>query len=82
MAQANQYIFPYKELATLLVKAQDIHEGYWGIYVEFRFAASNLGVGEGKLVPATVTMVEAIGLQKFEELNTLSVDAAEVNPRK
>ena len=35
MPETPQIIFSFKEIAEMLVKQQDIHEGLWGIYAEF-----------------------------------------------
>lgn len=82
MAQAQQYIFTYKEIAKALVKDQNIHEGLWGLYVEFGIGAANIGVTpEGTdVMPAAVVPLHKLGLQKFDEANNMTVDAAEVNP--
>ena len=80
MAQANQIQFSFKELATLMIKDQGIHEGYWGLAVRFGINAINAGLTEADLKPTAIVPIVEIGLQKFEDLNNLSVDAAEVNP--
>jgi len=82
MADADRYTFTYKEIAEALVKQQGIHEGLWGIYVEFAIAAANVGATpEGNdLVPAAIVPVQKMGLQRFPEANNLTVDAAVVNP--
>ncbi|MDP9474122.1 MAG: hypothetical protein M3R38_00185 [Actinomycetota bacterium] len=82
MAQAQQYIFTYKEIAEALVKDQNIHEGLWGIYIEFGIGAANISVTpEGTdVMPAAVVPLQKLGLQKFAEANNMTVDAAEVNP--
>ena len=82
MAEARQYAFSYKELATLLVKKQDIHDGHWGIYVRFSLQGANVGMTpEGsELLPAAIVPIIELGIQKFDTPNSLSVDAAEANP--
>jgi len=82
MAEANQIIYSFKELAELLVKDRDLHEGFWGVYVKFGIKALNIGETEGDLRPTALVPVLEMGLQKFEDLNNLSVDAAKVNPKK
>lgn len=82
MPESNQIIFKHKELATLMIKAQDIHEGYWGIFVKFGIGAANMGASPADLLPVAIVPVLEIGLQKFEEETNLSVNAAEVNPAK
>ncbi len=82
MAEADRYIFTYKEIAEALVRQQGIHEGLWGVYVEFGIAAANVGSTpeSNDVVPAAIVPVQKLGLQRFPEANNLTVDAAEVNP--
>ena len=82
MAEANQIIYSHKELATLMVKDRGIHEGWWGVYLKFAIKGANVGANPGTLLPAAIVPVLEIGLQKFDEDTSLSVDAAEVNPVK
>jgi hypothetical protein len=82
MAEATQIVFKHKELAEILVKAQGIHEGIWGLFLRFGIAASNVGASEADLQPAAIVPVLEIGLQKFEKETNLSVDATKVNPAK
>jgi len=79
MGQAQQYIFTYQELAELMVKKQGLHEGHWGIYLEFQLTGTNVQNKE-KMTPAALLMVSKVGLQRFDKETPLSVDAAVVNP--
>jgi hypothetical protein len=82
MAEAAQYLFSYREIAEALVKHQGIHEGIWGIYLEFGIAGANISPGstDDQVVPAAIVPVLKMGLQRFDKPNALTVDAAEVNP--
>lgn len=80
MAEATLINYSFKELAALMVKDQNKHEGYWGVYVRFGIAAANTGLSDTDLRPSAIVPILEIGLQRFEELNNLSVDAAKVNP--
>jgi hypothetical protein len=82
MAEAKNYIFTYKEVAEALVKAQGLHEGLWGVYLEFGIGGANIPAGPSNetLVPAAIVPVLKIGIQRFDQPNSLTVDAAEVNP--
>jgi hypothetical protein len=84
MAEAKNYVFGYTELAEVLVKKLDIHEGLWGLYIEFNFGAANVNASpDGKsLAPAAIAAIKAVGLQRFDTPNNLTVDAAVVNPGK
>ena len=81
MAEATLINYSFKELAELMVKDQNKHEGYWGVYVRFGIAAANTGPSDTDLRPSAIVPILEIGLQRFEELNNLSVDAAKVNPK-
>lgn len=81
MAEANQILFDYKEVAEALIRKHDLHEGLWGLYIEFNFGAANLGDEATKLItPTAIVAVRKIGLQRFPDENNLTVDAAKVNP--
>lgn len=82
MVEANQVIYTYKELATLLVKDQGLHSGYWGVYVKFGIQALNVGRSPADLLPAAIIPITEVGLQKFDKETNLSIDAAKVNPTK
>lgn len=81
MAEPGQIIFSYKEVATALLKQHGIHEGLWGVYVKFGLKGANIGESDDALMPAAIIPVLQMGLQKFDKLNNLSVDAAKVNPK-
>jgi len=82
MSEANNYVFNHREIAEVLVKQQNLHEGLWGVYIEFGIAAANINQapGEGSLLPAAIVPVMKIGIQRFPNENNLTVDAAKVNP--
>ncbi|MCA1728229.1 MAG: hypothetical protein LC751_02095 [Actinobacteria bacterium] len=81
MAQVNQIFFSYREVAEALVKQEGIHEGWWGVYLEFGLTAANINAApDADVTPAAIIPIQRIGLQRFEEANNLTVDAAEVNP--
>lgn len=82
MAEIKQITFTHKEVVTALLKQQGIHKGIWGIYVKFGLKATNVGSSDADLMPSAIVPVTDIGLQTFDSLNNLSVDAAEVNPRE
>ena len=82
MAEVQNYIFTLKEIAGALVKQQGIHEGLWAIYVEFGIGAGHVPFGSNtqEIVPAAVVPIVKMGIQRAEQPNPLTVDAAEVNP--
>lgn len=81
MPETPQILFSYQELAEMLVKQQDIREGFWGLYIEFDIAATLVSDQEGTAtVPAAVVPVQRIGIRRYdEEVGNLTVDAAAVN---
>ncbi len=82
MPEIQSFTFSLREIAEILIKEQNLHEGLWGIYVEFGFGAANVpAIAEGNLVPAAIAAVQKIGVQRFEESSSLTVDAAKVNPQ-
>ena len=82
MPETNSITFTHKEIAEALIKTHDIHEGIWGIIIEFGIAGANVGQGPGdpNMMPAAIVPVLKIGIQRFTTPNNLTVDAAEVNP--
>lgn len=82
MPESKNYVFGYTELAELLVRKLDIHDGLWGLYVEFNFGAANINASPDakSLAPAAIAAIKAIGIQKFDTPNNLTVDASVVNP--
>jgi len=85
MAESKAIIFNFKEIAEALVKKQGIHEGIWGIYVEFGISAANINASDDPdkqktLLPAAIIPVLKFGIQPFADETNLSVDASKVNP--
>lgn len=79
MAEATQFLLDYQEVVELIIKKQGIHEGRWRLMIEFGFQAQNFNTPEG-VRPGTVNLLQRIGITKTDEVNNLTVDAAEVNP--
>ncbi|MHB9833801.1 hypothetical protein Q8F57_003080 [Paraburkholderia terrae] len=80
MAEATQVMFTHREVVTALLKNQGIHEGIWGLAVQFGFGVANTGPNDNEINPTGMLPVLGIGIQRFPQMNALSVDAAEVNP--
>lgn len=81
MPEPTNIAFSYHEVVTALLKAGDIHEGIWGIFIRFGLGATNVGESETVLRPAAIVPVLEIGLQKFDKESNIAVDAAKVNPQ-
>lgn len=84
MGEPQIITFSYKELATVLIKHQKIHEGLWSVTVQMGLNAQTIKVGpsEEDIVPAAIIPLIKIGIQKHDKPNPLTVNAAEVNPIK
>jgi len=84
MPEAKNIVFNFKEIAEALIRKADVHEGLWGLVVRFGLAGANIGSAPGSedLRPAAIVPILELGIQKFNEPNSLTVDAAEVNPEK
>lgn len=81
MAEPN-YLFSLEETAQALMIKQGIHEGLWSIAVEFTFIATAAGPSKDELIPAGIVGVNKLGLSKGDEANSLTFDAAKLNPAK
>lgn len=81
MPEVTTIMFSHKEIAEVLVKAQGIHEGIWGIAVQFGLAATTAGPTQKEILPSAIVPVMSIGIRKFDTENNLTVDAAVVNPK-
>jgi hypothetical protein len=82
MPEVANITFTHREIAEALIKKQNLHEGLWGIYVEFGLGAANISqIPDGAdLMPAAIIPVLKIGIQRFSSPNNLTVNAAEANP--
>lgn len=82
MPEIKNYLFNYTELAEIMVKKLDLHEGLWGVYFEFALGGANVQTSPDTktVAPAAITLIKSVGIQRFDAPNSLTVDAAEVNP--
>ncbi len=81
MAETRQITFTHKEIAEALIKSSNVHEGLWGLFVEFGLKAANVTQAPGsEVLPAAIVPIVRLGIRRFEEPNNLTADAAEVNP--
>ena len=81
MAEPNQIIFSHREVVEALLEKNGIRKGIWGLYVRFGIQAANVGPGKAELHPAAIVPILEMGLQKFDEETSLSIDAATLKPR-
>ena len=82
MAETKSLTFSYKELAGILIKDQKLHEGLWGVIFEFGLAGGLFAFPPGGdvVVPTAMIPIVKVGIQRFDEANPITVDAAQVNP--
>jgi len=89
MPEKEKVAFNHKEITEMLIKQDNIHEGYWGIYFEFAMFGGMIPFPppqntapspETPLMPAAIIPIIKIGITKFDSPNALTVDAAQVNP--
>ncbi|MBB5348066.1 hypothetical protein JWG42_15590 [Desulfoprunum benzoelyticum] len=84
MADITRIEYTKKDLLTLMLKDQGIHEGHWVLGVKFIFTAMNIGQSPdgSDASPASVAAVDTIHLERVPEPLPFSVDAGEINPMK
>jgi hypothetical protein len=82
MGESTQITFKFSEIAEELVRKQGIRHGHWGLFVKFAIAATNAPGPTGDLLPTAIVPILEMGIQKFDESNSLTIDASKLNPRK
>ncbi len=85
MAELTQFFFNHQEVVEELIKKQNIHKGRWKLLLELGLAATNVNVlvaNKPVLTPTGMVLIQKIGITQTEETGDLTVDAAQVNPRK
>lgn len=87
MTKATQFLYPHRDLVTMMLREAEIHEGYWQLIANFRLGVGNVGASPQDAMPTGMVSFAGAGIQKFDrqegqELPPLTYDAAELNPRK
>jgi hypothetical protein len=77
---SSRHMFTHKQLATILVNEQELHEGLWLVQYTFGLGGTNVGPNADDLNPAAIVPILNIGLGRAPERNALTLDAADVNP--
>ena len=74
MAEPELIIFTYKEIATLLLKQQGIHEGLWSFTVQMGFQAGIIKTGpsENEMVPAAIVPLLKIGITETRQTYSIN----------
>lgn len=68
------------DLATVLVKHYDLHEGYYDLLVGFQIGFGSIGPDPEHALPGAMVGVQTVGLIASTQLGPNTVDAAAVNP--
>jgi hypothetical protein len=71
-----------RELAEVLVKHYDIHEGKYDLALELQVGVGLVGPDPGSQLPGAMVSVSRIGLTRATDIRATTVDAAVVNPAK
>lgn len=83
MPEPKTIVFSFKEIAEVLIREANLHEGLWGLLVKFGITGANIGSAPEKddLRPSAIVPILELGIQRFDEPSNLTVDASVVNPK-
>lgn len=82
MPEVSQIMYKVRELTTMLLRDNGIHDGHWMLSTTFQFNAGNAGPTEDDIYPSAIVSVSAVGIQRVPQPTQFTVDAAKVNPPK
>lgn len=71
-----------RELAAVLVKHYDLHDGKYDLLLEFQIGMGLVGPGPKALTPGAMIGISKIGLIKSTADGPTTVNAADINPAK
>jgi hypothetical protein len=71
-----------RDLAVLLVRDANLHEGLFDISFELQTAIGSFGPIDGQVLPGAIFGIKSVGLLPAQTMNQHTIDAAEVNPVK
>ena len=77
--KAKAVRFNLYQLTVALIKEAGLHEGLWQLQAVFGQSAANLSIN-GHTTPTAIAQVMGVQLGRVEKEDTLTVDAARVNP--
>ncbi len=84
MDELKTIALTHKEVTLALIKARNLHEGIWQLYIEFGLSAANIPVPDEKqelqVCPAAIIPIKTIGLMMVDKESPLAIDASKVNP--
>lgn len=76
----TEHRFTYEQLARMMMREQNIHEGLWMVSVGFAMIGVNAGPEPDKILPSAIVGVQNFGLVSTAEQGPLVFDAAVLNP--
>ena len=77
---ASIEILALRDVAELLVRHKDLHEGLYNLAFQFQIAIGAVGPSPDVVVPGAMFGVSGLGLEKVDRMGPYTVDAAIVNP--
>jgi hypothetical protein len=83
MAEVTQYTFSWAEVAEVLIKKQDLHEGEWIALLEFGVSPGLVGPTPAEAKPGMSIVASGVQLVRAQPgaPTLLVADAAKVNPK-
>jgi hypothetical protein len=77
---AHIEIIALRDVAELLIRHKDLHEGLYNLAFQFQIAIGAVGPSPDAVVPGAMFGVSGLGLEKVDRMGPYTVDAAIVNP--
>jgi len=77
----KSYEISHKELAKIIILANNITEGHWQIDAKFDIISKNVIYDKKKSCPGFLASVQNIALMRQDGPTERSVNAAEINPQ-
>lgn len=77
---AEQIAVELSEVIVALIQRLGLHEGIWGLTVEFGLGVGNFGVSTEEARPSAFVQVQKLGLTHTAVEGPLAIDASKVNP--
>ncbi len=77
---ASTEILALRDVAELLIRHKDLHEGMYNLAFQFQIAIGAVGPSPDAVVPGAMFGVSGLGLEKVDRMGPYTVDAAIVNP--
>jgi hypothetical protein len=69
-----------REIAALLVKHHNLHDGLWDLSIEFQIGLGAFGPSPSEMTPGGFVGIKTVGLQRAQVQGPHTVNAADLNP--